>query len=116
MIGLLSITFGNDFEIPSLKERDAVTLEQSALEKYVGTYSSPNFPLDIELFVDGGNLMAQATGQGAFPLTVYNKNTMTFAPAGIELKFEEPENSRYNGFLFSQAGQQFKFELKEDSE
>lgn len=118
LIGLLSITFGNDYEIPSFEERESVTLEQSALEKYTGTYSSPNFPLDIEIFVDGDNLMAQATGQGAFPLTVYDETTMAFEPAGIELHFNvnEPEDGRYIGFRFSQGGQQFDFELKEDTD
>lgn len=114
LISLLSITFGNDFEIPSFEERAALTLEQSALEKYTGSYSSPIFPLDIELFVDGDNLMAQATGQGAFPLTIYDERTMGFEQAGIELVFEESAGDRYTAFEFSQAGQSFRFSLAEE--
>jgi len=116
LIGLLSITFGNNYEIPSFEERTAISPEQSALEKYAGTYSSPNFPLDIVLFTDGNNLMAQATGQGAFPLTVYDVQTMAFEQAGIELTFDDPVDGRYRGFRFTQAGQQFDFMLQEDKE
>lgn len=116
LIGLLSISFGNEYEIPSFEERTAINPEPSELEKYTGTYSSPNFPLDIVLFVEGNNLMAQATGQGAFPLTVYNEQVMAFEQAGIELAFGNPVDGQYRGFQFTQAGQQFEFTLQEDSE
>jgi hypothetical protein len=60
--------------------------------------------------------MAQATGQGAFPLTVYDVQTMAFEQAGIELTFDDPVDGRYRGFRFTQAGQQFDFMLQEDKE
>lgn len=113
LIGMLSITFGNDYEIPLFEAREAISLEESELEKYTGTYSSPNFPLNIELFVDGDNLMAQATGQGAFPLTVHDESTMAFEPAGIELQFDEPECGQYRGFRFKQSGREFDFMLQQ---
>ena len=113
LIGMLSISFGTEYEIPSFEERHAITLSESDLEKYTGTYSSPNFPLNIELFTNGGTLMAQATGQGAFPLTIYDDTTMAFEQAGIELVFEEPKGDRYTAFKFSQAGQSFRFSLEE---
>lgn len=116
LIGMLSITFGNDYEIPSFEERTTISLEESELETYTGTYSSPNFPLDIKLFVDGRNLMAQATGQGAFPLSIYDEQTMAFEPAGIQLTFDDPVDGRFRGFMFSQAGQQFEFELEEGTD
>ena len=116
LIGMLSITFGQPFEIPNFEERSAMTLEPSELESYTGVYSSENFPLNIELFIQGENLMAQATGQGSFPLTIYDEKTMAFEQAGIEIVFQDPENGQYTEFRFSQAGQQFDFTRQSSDE
>lgn len=116
LIGTLSIVFGQDYEIPNVEERAALTLPKDKLEKYTGSYSSSNFPLDIELFLDGDNLMAQATGQGAFPLTIYSETTMAFEQAGIDMEFSDFSDGRYHAFRFTQAGQQFDFMLQEDLE
>lgn len=113
LIGLLSISFGNDYDIPSFEEKTSISLAEDELSKYAGTYQSPQFPLAIELFADDGNLMAQATGQGAFPLTIYDERAMGFEQAGIEIEFEEPEGDRYTAFVFSQAGQSYRFTLEE---
>lgn len=116
LIGLLSITFGREFEIPTFEERPAISLDPNSLGNYTGIYSAPNFPLDIELFADGDNLMGRATGQGAFPLTIYDEQTMGFEQAGIEIEFSEPVDGRYRSFQFRQAGQQFDFTLTETQE
>ena len=113
LIGFLSIAFDEEFEIPDFEQRMPVSLPQEQLDLYTGTYNAPNFPLAIELFSDNGNLMARATGQGAFALTIYDERTMGFEQAGIEILFEEPENNRYTTFVFSQAGQKFRFSLEE---
>ena len=113
LIGFLSISFGNDYEIPSFEARASITLEDDELSKYTGTFQSPQFPLDIVLFVESGNLMAQATGQGAFPLTILDEQTMTFEQAGIEIVFEPLEGDRYIAFLLSQGGNSFRFSLAE---
>lgn len=113
LIGLLSISFGSNFDIPTFEERASITLEEEELLKYTGTYQSPQFPLDIQLFVDSGNLMAQATGQGAFPLTIYDEQTLAFEQAGIEIVFEPLDGDRYTAFVMSQAGQSFRFSLGE---
>ncbi len=111
---MLSISFGNDYEIPTFEERASITLEEDELLKYTGTYQSPQFPLAIELFVDNGNLMAQATGQGAIPLTIYDELTMEFEQAGIKMVFEQLDGDRYTAFSMSQAGQTFRFSLGEE--
>lgn len=113
LIGFLSIAFDEEFEIPDFEQRMPVSLPEEQLDLYTGTYRAPNFPLAIELFTDSGNLMARATGQGAFPLTMYDEQTMAFEQAGIEIFFDEPENSRYTSFVFSQGGQSFRFSLEE---
>lgn len=114
LIGLLSITFGHDYEIPDFSERQTVQLSEEQLQLYEGTYSAPNFPLEIRLFVQNGSLMAQATGQGAFPLTTLTEKEMVFEPAGVEIEFEEKTDGRYTAFHFSQSGMEFRFSLKEE--
>lgn len=109
LIGLLSISFDNDYDIPTFEERASISLEDDELSMYTGTFQSPQFPLAIELFVENGSLMARASGQGAFPLTIYNDQTMGFEQAGIEIVFEQPEGDQYKAFIFSQAGQSFRF-------
>lgn len=113
LIGLLNISFGNDYDIPTFEEKASISLSDDELSKYTGTYQSPQFPLAIELFTDNGNLMARAIGQGAFPLTIYDDRTMGFEQAGIDIEFEEPDSDRYTAFIFSQAGQSFRFSLEE---
>ena len=113
LIGFLSISFGNDYDIPTFEERPSISLAEDKLSNYAGTYQSPQFPLAIELFVDSGNLMARATGQGAFPLTIYNEQTMAFEQAGIEIVFEQSEGDQYTRFVFTQAGQSFRFSRSE---
>lgn len=113
LIGTLNIAFGQEYEIPNVKQRTALTLPKEELEQYTGSYSSSNFPLDIKLFLDGDNLMAQATGQGSFPLTIYTETTMAFEQAGIDMEFSDFSNGRYRAFRFTQAGQQFDFTLQE---
>jgi D-alanyl-D-alanine carboxypeptidase len=113
-IGVLSLIFGRDFEIPDFDddlEIIQLTSEQMAL--YTGDYSSGQFPLDISLFEQGGRLMAQATGQGAFPLHPVSETVMKFDPAGIEIEFDEKEGGRFRGFVLRQMGQQHQFTLDE---
>ena len=66
----------------------AVEVPVETLEKYVGTYQSDDFPLDIEVMVKNGSLYAQATGQSAFPLTPVNQKKFSFKLADIVIEFD----------------------------
>lgn len=114
LVGLLSITFGEEFEIPEFVDREPITLSGEELKLYSGTYSSAQFPLDITVFHEDGKLKAQATGQGAFELTILDHQTMTVEAAGIEMVFEEKEDGRYKAFNFSQGGLSLRFTLEEE--
>lgn len=58
----------------------------------IGIYSSASFPLKITITNIENNLMAQATGQSAFPLDATSKTTFEFFAAGILLEFEPSKN------------------------
>lgn len=99
-IAMLSIYFNKNFKIPDFKK---VATSNVDFVKYIGVYSSPSFPLKITVSTDGKNLMAQATGQGSFPLEYSGSNTFTFETAGIELVFDTDKEE----MILKQSGRSF---------
>ncbi|MDR6300578.1 serine hydrolase domain-containing protein [Mesonia maritima] len=85
VIGVLSIYFGKDYEIPEYKE--TIKVDTEILEKYVGTYGSSNFPLDLTFQLHKGTLFCKATGQQEFPLSPISKTMFEFSPAGLTIEF-----------------------------
>lgn len=84
--GILSIYYGMPFTLPDF-EREPMTVAVDNLKGYEGSYTSPDFDLDINLSVKNGILMLQATGQEAIPLEAYSEHEFEFKPAGILCKF-----------------------------
>lgn len=95
MIGVLSLFYGKEYTFPDLK---GFKVSKETLDKYVGVYSTPAFPLKITVTQVNGELVAQATGQSSFPLTSKSETEFTFAPAGIKINFAE------NTFTILQGG------------
>ncbi|ALR30949.1 D-alanyl-D-alanine carboxypeptidase [Chryseobacterium sp. IHB B 17019] len=83
-IKMLETAMGKDFEMPSFK---TLVIPEAELQKFVGNYSSPDIPLKINVFIKDKTLMAQATGQGAFPLEATSKTSFKFDMAGIVIDF-----------------------------
>lgn len=83
--------FGQDFEVPEFK---VLELTEDQMKPYLGEYASDTHPLDIKIMIDDGKLLAQATGQGAFPLTAIGENKFEFTSAGINIDFD-PENKQF---------------------
>lgn len=75
------------------------------LPSYSGTYSSTQLPLKIVLREEKGQLLAQATGQDAFPLNYEGTDKFSFELGGIELQFAKDKKS----FTLLQSGQSFQF-------
>ncbi|WP_445663959.1 serine hydrolase domain-containing protein [Fodinibius sp. AD559] len=115
LIGALSIYFGLDFEIPSLDEK-TITLNTDQMKKYVGTYTTEQLPMEIEVFIDGKTLKAQATGQQSFPLTANSKTKFRFDPAGVVMEFDSLQNGEYQHFTLNQGGGSFPFTRKAPKE
>lgn len=99
-IGMLALEFGDPFTFPNLEKR---TVDPLVLAKYKGVYSSKEFPLKIEISSNDGELVAQATGQSAFPLKSINNNEFTFERAGITLLFKDEK------MILKQGGGEFTF-------
>lgn len=89
VIAALSCYFNRPFKVPTFA---TIELQSEELDKYLGLYSKENFPLKITVSKDGTKLIAQATGQAAFPLEPFEKDKFEFSDAGIILEFNPTEN------------------------
>ncbi|MEX2512482.1 MAG: hypothetical protein WD398_06220 [Cyclobacteriaceae bacterium] len=85
MIGALSIYFNKPYTLPEFRE--SLQLSSEELDVYLGTYSSPEFPLKITISKKGNTLIGQATGQPSFPLEAYDAHVFKFVQAGLTLEF-----------------------------
>lgn len=102
MIGVLSIYFGRDYNFPEFTEAISVTSEE--LDKYLGVYSTPAFPLKITITKDANVLRGQATGQPSFPMECYGKDKFRFERAQLTMHFNPAENK----MTFRQGGREFE--------
>lgn len=106
-IAVLSASFDQKLDLPSF---DEVQVAQETLRRYEGVYSSKTIPLKITVRINDKKLTAQATGQGAFPLTPSSDVMFRFAPAGVVITFAESTPGKgFNVLRLQQAGQDLKF-------
>lgn len=101
--GLAAIAFQSPYEIP--KQREAIALDPSLYEKYIGTYQLlPEMQITIR--VTEGELTAQATGQGAFGLYPTSETDFFAQVAEIAVTFSLTEDKTVEGLTLRQMGQE----------
>jgi D-alanyl-D-alanine carboxypeptidase len=100
LIGLLSIYYDKPYSIPDFKTFD---LDPDRLKTYEGEYKSAQLPLIITVKPEGDKLIAQATGQSAFPLEVVSETEFRFDKAGIVMIFDISSNGEVTGFTLKQG-------------
>ncbi|WP_336691347.1 MULTISPECIES: serine hydrolase domain-containing protein [unclassified Chryseobacterium] len=83
-IKMIETAMGKDFQMPNFKTYE---ISENDLQKFTGTYSSKDVPLKITIFIEDKKLMAQATGQSAFPLEAISETSFKFDMAGIVIDF-----------------------------
>ncbi len=106
LIAVLSEQFNQPYSIPTFEKKAPATGEVD-FSLYVGEYASKQMPLKIKVFEESGQMMAQATGQGAFPLERKSQHDFGFDQAGILMEFNPDEKS----FVLNQGGAKFTFTL-----
>jgi CubicO group peptidase (beta-lactamase class C family) len=84
LIGALSILLNKEYKLPVF---NVVTVDEALLTTYTGVYSSPDFPLKMNITLKEKQLFGMASGQSAFPLTAVNETTFRFDQAGIVINF-----------------------------
>lgn len=79
------------------------------LADYAGDYPlAPGFVLNIR--VEGGTLMGQASGQGAFPLASAAPDVFEFPAADIVIRFERDASGRVQALSLLQRGRTMRAE------
>ncbi len=81
----------------------APVLSADDLKAYVGDYPlMPKFALKVR--IEGATLTAQATGQGAFPLTPIARDAFEFKAAGIVIRFRRDDAGQVVALDLEQGG------------
>ncbi|MBP6749298.1 MAG: serine hydrolase [Xanthomonadaceae bacterium] len=89
--------------LPEVDTSPAPTLSADDAKDYAGEYPlMPNFVLTVR--AEGTTLTAQATGQGAFPLTPKAKDVFAFADAGIVIRFRRDAAGNVTALALEQGG------------
>lgn len=101
-IAVLSAVFDKPYEIPDFKTFDVAPED---LDKYVGVYTTEMMPFKIAITKEGNTLVAQGTGQPAFPLEATEKDKFKFDQAGAKFEFNPKEKT----MILYQAGAQIEF-------
>jgi len=107
-IGVLSIYFNRSYDIPNYTEAE-YKLAAEELSRYEGIYTSRQIPLKITIKKDGGQLVAQATGQSSFPLTPVNAGEFKFDAARLKMLFDISNKETIRQFTLQQAGGNYVF-------
>ena len=83
--GVFDLYWNKPFEIPTF---ETIAVSAEVLDKYVGTYSSEGVPFKLMITRDGPTLLAQPTGQPAFPLEATAQDKFKLEARGIVLEFD----------------------------
>ncbi|MFD2595661.1 serine hydrolase domain-containing protein [Sphingobacterium griseoflavum] len=84
-VAALSAVYGKPVQVPQYSDYKP---SEEELGKYVGNYNSKDIPLEISITIADGVLMAQATGQSAFPLESTAVHQFKFDAAQIRIHFD----------------------------
>lgn len=101
-INALAAYFGDTITIPEFSN---YLVNPEDLKKYIGTYSSKQLPISINISLKDKQLVGQATGQGSFNLDPFDKDIFTNDFAGIKIQFHLEDSS----FTLFQNGMEFTF-------
>lgn len=101
-IAVLSAVYQQSYDIP---EFSTYKINPEDLDDYLGVYASKEIPLKITVSKENNSLVAQATGQNAFPLEATQKDKFKFEQAGVVIEFQPAENT----LILIQGGGQYKF-------
>ncbi len=83
--GVFDVYWNKPFEIPTFA---TVAVNPEVLDKYVGVYSSPEVPFKLTITRDNSTLVAQPTGQTAFPLEAIAQDKFKLESRGAVFEFD----------------------------
>lgn len=83
--GVFDIYWNKPFEIPTF---ETVAVNPEVLDKYVGVYSSSGVSFKLTITRDNSTLVAQPTGQPAFPLEAIAQDKFKLESREVVLEFD----------------------------
>lgn len=101
-IAVLSAVFDKPYDIPVFSTYQP---KEDEVKQYVGVYASTQLPIKITISNEGNALLAQATGQHAFPLEAIAKDKFKFDQAGVVIEFDVAKGL----LILKQNGGEFRF-------
>jgi len=87
-VNLFGLYMGMSIELPTL-HRTSIDITQNELKPYQGNFSSNSSEFTITLYIKDGQLMGQAMGQDAIPLTPLSNHEFESQAYGILLEFDK---------------------------
>ena len=100
--GVVDIYWNKPFEIPTF---ETVAVNPEVLEKYVGVYSSEGVPFKLTITRHNSTLLAQPTGQPAFPLEAMAQDKFKLESRGVVLEFDAAKTQ----LIFKRGGRDVLF-------
>lgn len=107
VMGALKIYFGKPYSLPSFDA--GITLTGEELEEYTGEYTSPTFPLKMNISRKENLLLAQAAGHPAIRLEAYDRHKFKADAFKVKIEFLPNENK----MILDDRGLQQHFFTKE---
>lgn len=105
LIGIMNGIYNLPSLYPDFSQYGIYTVDTDSLEQYTGTYKLPMTPLQMRVYAEKGNLMAQMTGQPPFCLVAFNRNIFIYSPSGVNMEFKTTERQ----LVLKQRGQTLLF-------
>lgn len=103
-----------DDDAPLAPAQAAIALLPDALAAYAGRYKITDIGLEVNLFMLGGRLYAQATGQQAIPLFPSAKDEFFARVAGISMSFTRDAKGAIAGYTLHQGADHPAVRLAEE--
>ncbi len=105
ILGVLSVMYEEPFEFPVFNE---IKVSKTEMDRYSGTYSSPELPIKIVVSHSKGVLYLQGSGQPTLPMEAYEPNKFLCDEVGVKVEFL-PDGKT---MVFKQGG--MTFEMKKE--
>ena len=83
-------------------QRKEITVPASTLSRYVGTYQM-TLIAELKVTLNGNQLMAQLTGQPAFPIFAESETMFFYKIAEATLEFQKDANGNVTAVRFRQG-------------
>jgi CubicO group peptidase (beta-lactamase class C family) len=100
---IMDILYHRPYEIPAKKH--AITLPESTLSRYVGTYTLQTHPIVFDVVLDQGKLLARLVNGPTFPLTAEKENLFFIQDGVAKLEFVMDASGHVDHVVFTQNDQ-----------